>query len=38
MTQTKKEEQICKFCDLNEVEDETNLLLQFRNYKDPIRV
>ena len=25
---TKKEEEICKFCDLNEVEDQTNFLLQ----------
>ena len=31
---TKKEERICKFCDLNEVEDETHFLLQCRNYKD----
>ena len=30
---TKKEERICKFCDLNEVEDETHFLLQCRNYK-----
>ena len=31
---TKKEERKCKFCDLNEVEDETHFLLQCRNYKD----
>ena len=31
---TKKEERICKFCDLNKVEDETHFLLQCRNYKD----
>ena len=31
---TKKEEQICKFCDFNEVEDETHFLLQCRNYKN----
>ena len=31
---TKKEERISKFCDLNEVEDETHFLLQCRNYKD----
>ena len=31
---TKKEERICKFCDLNEVEDESHFLLQCRNYKD----
>ena len=31
---TKKEERTCKFCDLNEVEDETHLLLHCRNYKD----
>ena len=30
----KKEERICKYCDLNEVEDETHFLLQCRNYKD----
>ena len=30
----KKEEQICKLCDLNEVEDETYFLLQCRNCKD----
>ena len=30
---TKKEERIYKFCDLNEVEDETHFLLQC-NYKD----
>ena len=32
--ETKEEERICKFCDLNEVEDETHLLLQRQNYKD----
>ena len=31
---TKKEGRICKFWDLNEVDDETYLLLQCRNYKD----
>ena len=31
---TKKEERICKFCDLNEVEGETDFLLQCLNYKD----
>ena len=34
MVQNKKEEQICKFSDLNEVEDETQFLLQCRNYED----
>ena len=29
---TKKEERICKFCDLIKVEDETHFLLQLRNY------
>ena len=27
-------ERICKFWDLNEVENETHFLLQYRNYKD----
>ena len=31
---TKKREQICKFYDLNEVEDKTHYLLYYRNYKD----
>ena len=31
---TKKEERVSKFCDLNEVENETHFLLQCRNYKD----
>ena len=30
----KKEERKCKFCDLNEVEDETHFFLQCRNCKD----
>ena len=30
---TKKEERICQFCDLNEVEDETHFLLHCQNYK-----
>ena len=30
----KKEEWICKFCDSNEVKDETLFLLQCWNYKD----
>ena len=29
-----KKKGICKFCDLNEVEDETHFLLKCRNYKD----
>ena len=31
---SKKEERTCKFCDLNEVEDETHFLLQSQNFKD----
>ena len=31
---TKKEERICKFCDLSEVENKTHFFLQCRNYKD----
>lgn len=28
---TKKEDRVCKFCDLNEIDDETQFLLQCRN-------
>ena len=33
MVQKKEEERIFKFCDLNEIGDETHFLLQCRNYK-----
>ena len=34
---TKKEERICKVCNLNKVEDDNYFLLQCRNYKDLLK-